>query len=176
MSGHNKWSQIKHKKAASDAKKSALFGKLARQIALESKKAGGDMKSPPLRAAIDKAKSYNMPGDNIDRAVKKGAQGDASNMEEVLYEAYGPGGCAILIEGLTDNKNRTTQEVKHIFSKNNLALAGQGAALWNFEKTADGWKAKTTVKLSQGDETSLETLLTELDDHDDVQEVYTSAE
>lgn len=179
MSGHNKWSQIKHKKAASDAKKSALFGKLARLIALESKKAGGDMKSPSLRTVIEKAKRYNMPGDNIDRAVKKGAGGDAGNMEEALYEAYGPGGCAIIIEGLTDNKNRTTQEIKHIFSKNGLALAGQGAAIWNFEKSNEGdgdWVAKTTIKLSPDDEALLEKIMDELDDHDDVQEVYTSAE
>ncbi len=180
MSGHNKWTQIKHKKGASDAKKAQVFGKLSRLIALESKKVGGDAKSPSLRAVIERAKEINMPSDNIERAVKKGAGGDVENMEEVLYEAYGPGGCAIVIEGLTDNKNRTSQEIKHIFSKRGFTLAGQGAALWNFEKKEEesgkNWVAKTTVKLSPEDETLLEKILEELDENDAVQEVYTSGE
>lgn len=178
MSGHNKWSQIKNKKGATDAKKAKAFGKLSRLIALESKKTGGDARSPSLRAVIEKAKEVNMPADNIDRAVKKGAGGDPGVMEEVLYEAYGPGGCALIIEGLTDNKNRTSQEVKHILSKNGSSLAGTGAALWNFEKTIgdEHWIAKTTIKLSQEDESTLEKILNELDENDDVQDVYTSAE
>ena len=97
MSGHNKWSKIKHKKAASDAKKSKIYSKLVKLIQSESKDAKGDISSPGLRTAIDKAKAENMPKDTIDRAVKKGASSDAASMEHVTYEAYGPGGCAIRI-------------------------------------------------------------------------------
>ena len=176
MSGHNKWSKIKHKKAATDAQKSKIFGKYAKLISMESKKSGGDVSAPGLRTAIEKAKSINMPSDNIDRAVKKCAGGDGANMEEVLYEAYGPGGCGIIIEGLTDNKNRTGAEIRHIFTKHGLSLATPGAASWNFEKTAEGWEPKTTVKLSEDDEKKLETIIELLDENDDVQEVYTSAE
>lgn len=176
MSGHNKWSQIKHKKAITDGKKSKVFGKFAHLIALESKKAGGDTSAPGLRVVIERARKENMTSDAIDRAVKKGAGGDAGNMEAVLYEAYGPGGCAILIEGLTDSKNRTVAEIKHIFSKRELSLAGQGAAVWAFTKTAEGYEPQTAVTLSDEDGQALAELLEELDEHADVQEVYTNAE
>ncbi|MEK7569201.1 MAG: YebC/PmpR family DNA-binding transcriptional regulator [Patescibacteria group bacterium] len=176
MSGHNKWSQIKRKKAVTDGKRSKIFGKMVKLIAMESKKVAGNLSSPSLRAVIERAKKENMPIDNIDRAVKKGAGGDAGNMEAVLYEAYGPGGCAILIEGLTDSKNRTVAEIKHTLSKRGLALAGQGAAVWAFTKTAEGFEPQTMVPLSDEDGEALSSLLEELDDNDDVQEVYTNAE
>src|SRR5690348_1557363 len=108
MSGHNKWSKIKNKKAVTDAKKSKVFSMFAKMIAVESRKAKGDKNSPSLRAVMERARAVNMPNDNIDRAVAKGAGGDGGNLEEVLYEAYGPGGAALIIEGITDNKNRTT--------------------------------------------------------------------
>lgn len=176
MSGHNKWSQIKNKKAATDNKRSKVFGKLSRLIALESKKAVGNLASPGLRAVIERAKKEYMSSDIIDRAVKKGAGGDAGNMEHVLYEAYGPGGCAIIIEGITDNKNRTVAEIKHLLSKHGLALAGPGAAVWAFTKTVEGYEPQTTVAISGEDSEQLSSMLEELDDHDDVQEVYTNAE
>lgn len=176
MAGHNKWSKIKHKKAATDAQKSKVFGKLARLIAVESKLAGGDVNSPGLRAAIEKAKKENMPSDNIDRAVKKGAGGDALQMEAVLYEAYGPGGCALIVEGLTDNKNRSSAEIKHILSKNGLALAGQGSASWAFEKTNGEWEPKTMAPISDEDKEKLEKIIEELEENDDIQDVYTNAE
>ena len=175
MSGHNKWSQIKTKKMATDAKKGKMFGKLARLVALESKKAQGNINAPGLRAVIEKAKSINMPNENIERAVKKGAGSDAGEMEEVLYEGYGPGGVAIIIEGLTDNKNRTSAEIKHLLSKHGASLAAQGAASWAFEKTPEGFIPKTFVELSKEDSESLEKLINELEDNDDVQEVYTNA-
>ena len=186
MSGHNKWSQIKTKKMATDAKKGKMFGKLTRLVALESKKAQGNINAPGLRAVIEKAKSINMPNENIERAVKKGAGSDAGEMEEVLYEGYGPGGVAIIIEGLTDNKNRTSAEIKHLLSKHGASLAPQGAASWAFlpaprtarqagEKTPEGFIPKTFVELSKEDRESLEKLFEELEDNDDVQEVYTNA-
>jgi len=176
MSGHNKWSKIKHKKAASDTQKSKVFGKLARLIAVESKTANGDTNSPSLRAAIEKAKKENMPSDNIYRAVKKGAGEDMTQMESVLYEAYGPGGCAIIIEGLTDNKNRTSAEIKHILVKNGLALAAQGSAVWAFKKTNSDWVPETMVLISDGDKQKLEKIIGEFEDNDDIQSVYTNVE
>ena len=176
MSGHNKWSKIKHKKAASDAKKSKIYSKLVKLIQVESKAASGDTSSPSLRAAIEKAKAENMPKDTIDRAVKKGASSDTASMEHVAYEAYGPGGCAIIIEGLTDNKNRIAAEVKHILSNNGLSLATPGSASWAFEKTSEGWVAKTPSPVSEEDGVKLEKLFEELEENDDVQEVYTNAE
>ncbi len=176
MSGHNKWSQIKNKKAVTDSKRSKVFGKLARLITMESKKAEGNLSAPGLRAVIERAKKEYMQSDIIDRAVKKGAGTDAGEMHAVLYEAYGPGGCALMIEGLTDNKNRTVAEIKHLLSKRGLALAGQGAAAWAFIKGAEGYAPTTTVALSDEDGEALVALLEELDLHDDVQEVYTNAE
>ena len=175
MSGHNKWSKIKHKKAASDAKKSKIFSKYARLIAVESKLAKGDVNSPRLRAAIEKAKSENMPNENIERAVKKGVGGDAEAMEAVTYEAYGPGGCALIIEGLTDNKNRSSAEIKHILSRNGLSLAAMGSATWAFSKEGAEWVPHTTVSVSEEDAAKLENIIEELEDNDDVQHVYTNA-
>ena len=176
MSGHNKWSQIKNKKAVTDGKRSKIFGKFSKLIALEAKKAAGNLSSPGLRAVIERAKKENMQNELIDRAVKKGAGGDAGNMEAGLFEAYGPGGCAMLITGLTDNNNRTVAEIKHLLSKRGLALAGHGAALWAFNKTGDEYEPNTTAPLSDEDGEALGNLLEELDEHDDVQEVYTNAE
>ncbi|PIT90846.1 YebC/PmpR family DNA-binding transcriptional regulator [Candidatus Kaiserbacteria bacterium CG10_big_fil_rev_8_21_14_0_10_49_17] len=176
MSGHNKWSKIKHKKAATDAQKSKIFGKLARLIAVESKKAGGDSNSPGLRLAIDKAKEVNMPKDNIDRAVAKGTSADTAALESVVYEAYGPGGCALIITGLTDSRNRTAAEVKHTLSKNGLELAAQGSALWAFEKNGDEYTAKSTVPLSESDAQKLEGVIEAFGELEDIQDVFTNAE
>ena len=176
MSGHNKWSKIKHKKAATDAQKSKVFSKLARLITVESKASGGDVNSPGLRSAIEKARGENMPNDNIDRAIKKGAGGDTTQMDPVLYEAYGPGGCAIIIEGLTDNNNRTSQEIKHILSKRGFSLAGSGSVTWAFTKEGMEWVPNSKTKITEDEGVSLDGLLEELEDQDDVQEVYTNAE
>jgi len=176
MSGHNKWSQIKNKKAATDAKRSKIFTKYARLIATESRLNKGDVNAPTLRAAIEKAKKENMPNDNIDRAVKKGIGGEAGVMETIMYEAYGPAGCGIIIVSLTDNRNKAVQEIKHILSKNGATFATTGAASWNFEKTAEGYVPKTTTTLSDEDIEKLERVVDELEDNDEVQDVYTSAE
>ena len=128
MSGHNKWSKIKNKKAVTDAQKSKIFSKMVRLITVESKKAKGDINSPGLRAIIEKAKSENVPNDNISRAVKKGIGNDVGAMEQITYEAYGPGGTALIIEALTENKNKAVQEIKHILSKNGFELATSGSA------------------------------------------------
>lgn len=176
MSGHNKWSKIKHKKAATDAAKSKIFGKMARLITVESKKADGDVTSPGLLAAIARAKDVSMPRDNIDRAVIKGTSTDATELESVVYETYGPGGVAIIIDALTDNRNRTAAEIKHVLSKNGYELAAQGSASWAFTKSHEGYEPNSAVKINENDEEKLEKLLEQLDEQDDVQELYTNAE
>ena len=108
MSGHNKWSKIKRQKEKTDGQKSKIFGKMVKMISVEAKKANGNVSSPGLKAAIEKAKSFNVPNDNIERAIKKSAE--AKEMELVVYEAYGPGGCAMIIESLTDSKNRANHQ------------------------------------------------------------------
>lgn len=176
MSGHNKWSKIKHKKAASDAQKSKIFSKLVKLISVESKNAGGDVSAPGLSSAIEKAKKENMPSENIERAIKKGTSDNSTSMESVVYETYGPGGIALIIEGLTDNKNRTAAEIKHLLSKHGLQLATPGSATWSFEKNTTGWIAKTTTPISKDDTEKLNNLVGELEEHDDVQGVFTNVE
>ena len=147
MSGHNKWSKIKHKKAATDAARSKVFSKHSALIAMESRAAGGDTSLPGLAAAIERAKKDSMPKDNIERAVAKGAGTNGNALEEIMFEGYGPGGVALLIQTVTDNNNRTAPEIRHIFSKAGLELGTPGSAAWAFEKTADGYKPTTPMDL-----------------------------
>lgn len=176
MSGHNKWSKIKRQKEKTDAQKSKMFSKMAKLISTASRVAGGDVTSPSLRAAIDKAREFNMPTDNIDRAVKKGAGGEGDNLEAITYECYGPGGSALIIEALTTNKNKAAQEVKHILSDSGFDLASQGSALWAFTKTNNEWVPNSTITLSPEDESVLEKLINDLEENEEVQDVYTNAE
>ncbi len=175
MAGHNKWAQIKRQKGKSDAEKSKAFSKFSRLITVEAKKSGGDRDSASLKAIIERAQAINMPKDSIDRAVKKATESTAA-MEANLYEAYGPGGCAMLIDTLTDNKNKAVQEVKAILARHNHELATMGAASWAFEKTHEGWKPNTTVELSDEDLAKLDALVTDLEANDEVQAVYTNVE
>src|SRR5881397_338190 len=137
MAGHSKWAGIKHKKAIVDARRGKLFTKLARAITVAAKEGGGDPEgNPSLQLAIQKAKDASMPKDNIERAIAKGtgAGADADAIETVIYEGYGPAGVAILVEALTDNRNRTGSEVRHIFSKSGGNLSEPGSVAWQFEK------------------------------------------
>jgi len=177
MSGHNKWSKIKNKKAVTDAKKSKIFTKMGRMLTVEAKKAKGDINSPGLRAAIEKAREVNMPNDNIDRAVKKATTDNSAEMENITYEAYGPGGCAIIIDALTDNRNKAAAEVKHILSKHGFSIASPGSAAWAFEKKqGEGWIPKTMAPIGETDGASLDALIEELEENDEVQDVFTNAE
>ncbi len=136
MSGHSKWATIKHKKGALDAKRGALFTKIIRELTVAAKNGGGNPEANPrLRTVLQKAKEANMPSDNIDRAIKKGT-GELPGViyEEVAYEGYGPGGIAILIEALTDNKNRTTAEVRSMLEKRGGNMSGAGSVAWQFSK------------------------------------------
>lgn len=147
MSGHSKWATIKHKKGAADAKRGQLFTKLIKEISIAAKSGGNPDMNPRLRSAIDKAKSANMPQDNIDRAIKKGT-GELPGVtyEEVTYEGYGPGGIAIMVEVVTDNKNRASSEVRSIFSKKNGNMAGSGSVAWIFEKKGYLVVSKNTIE------------------------------
>src|SRR5215216_4347382 len=140
MSGHSKWSSIKHQKGAKDAKRGALFTKLARAIQVAAKEGGGDPEgNAALANAIQKAKENSMPKDNIERAIAKGtgADADADAYETVIYEGYGPGGVAILVEALTDNRNRTGSEVRHAFTSHGGNLGEPGSVAWTFEKKGE---------------------------------------
>ncbi len=136
MSGHSKWAGIKHKKALVDAKRGKAFSKLTKEMIVAAKTGGGKIEANPrLRLAVAKAKEANMPNDNIERAIKKGTgELPGVNYEQVTYEGYGPGGVAIVVEALTDNKNRTTAEVRNIFSKKSGNLAGAGSVGWLFTR------------------------------------------
>lgn len=176
MAGHNKWAQIKRQKGANDAAKSAIWGKLSRRITIEARQAQGDINASSLRSVIEKAKAANMSKDAIERAVSKGTSTDAASLESVTYEAYGPGGTAIIIAALTDNTNRTLQELKAIFAKHTINLAAPGSALWAFTKTDEGYEAATLIPLSEDDYVSLMKIMELIDALDDVEGVYTNAE
>lgn len=173
MAGHNKWSKIKRQKEKTDAEKSKIYGKLVRMISVEAKLSGGAM-SPGLRAAIEKAREANVPNDNIDRALKKAGESE-NDLETIVYEAYGPGGSALVIEALTANRNKAAQEIKHILSGHGISLASIGSATWAFEKSTDGWLPKTTVELQENDGLELENIIDELEANDEVQNVFTNA-
>ncbi|HMK61672.1 MAG TPA: YebC/PmpR family DNA-binding transcriptional regulator [Dissulfurispiraceae bacterium] len=151
MSGHSKWSQIKHKKANTDAKKGKAFTKIVKEITVAARSGGDPDGNPRLRLAIDKAKEVNMPSDNIKKAVMKGT-GELPGVtyEEIMYEGYGPGGVAILIDVLTDNKNRTVSEIRHLLSKHGGNLGESGCVAWIFDK-----RGYILVEKSKVDEDSL---------------------
>ena len=136
MSGHSKWSTIKRKKGANDAKRGKIFTKLIKEITVAARMGGGDPDgNPRLRSAITAAKSENMPKDNVERAIKKGTGNlDGAVYEEILYEGYGPGGVAVLVETMTDNKNRTVADIRHFFAKSNGNLGESGCVAWMFDK------------------------------------------
>jgi len=152
MAGHSKWAQIKHKKASADAKRGKVFTKIVKEIAVSARIGGGDQSgNPRLRTAIEKAKEVNMPGENIKRAIMKGTgELPGVSYEEFQYEGYGPGGVAVLLDVLTDNKNRTAPEIRHIMTKHGGSLGEAGCVSWMFEK-----KGYIIVEKSKTDEDTL---------------------
>ncbi len=159
MSGHSKWSKIKHKKGAADAKRSNLFTKLLRAITLAARQGGGDPEMNfSLRLTIEKAKAGNVPKDKIDNAVKRGTGDDKSGVvfETITYEGFGPGQIGVMVEVVTDNKNRSSAEMKHVFSKHGGSLGGPGSVQWQFERLAGVHINKEEVaKLNSRDEFEL---------------------
>ena len=176
MSGHSKWSKIKHQKAVTDVRKGKIFSKMAKMIAITARKGGDPDMNPSLRLAIEKARQVNMPNDNIQRAIKKGTGEDKSTqLEEIVYEAYGPNGTPLIIEVITDNKNRTLAEIKHILNNHNGKLAEVGSVKYMFEKQGDEWKPKYSIDITdEGLKNQLEKLFEILDENEDVKEIYSN--
>jgi YebC/PmpR family DNA-binding regulatory protein len=179
MSGHSKWSTIKHKKAASDAKRGKLFTRLIKELTVSAREGGGNSESNArLRKAIDDAKAANMPADNIKRAIQRGT-GELPGVqyEEVVYEGYGPGGVAIFIEALTDNRNRTLPEIRHMFSKHGGNLGESGCVRFMFDKKGYFAVAKAELPEEKMMEIALEAGADDLrTDDSEVYEIYTTAE
>ncbi|MBM4263672.1 MAG: YebC/PmpR family DNA-binding transcriptional regulator [Deltaproteobacteria bacterium] len=178
MSGHSKWSTIKHKKAAKDAKRGKIFTKLIKEITVAARMGGGDINANPrLRTAVTTARAASMPSDNIERAIKKGTgELEGVSYEEIQYEGYGPGGTAIIAQVLTDNKNRTVSEIRRLFSKHGGNMGETGSVSWMFDK-----KGLITVEKSQIDEDRLMTIVLDagaedVRDEEDVFEVITLPE
>lgn len=177
MSGHSHWSSIKHKKGTTDAKRGKIFSKLSHLISIAAKEKGPDPEAnSKLRLAIEKAKEANMPKENIDRAIKRGSgQLEGVNIEEIFYEVYGPSGIALIIEGITDNKNRTLAEIKHTLSRFNGKLAETGSVKYLFDKKGEEWEPKYPIEITdQKTKGQLEKLFEALDENDDIQEIYSN--
>ncbi len=178
MSGHNKWASIKHKKSANDARRGKIFTKLIKEITVAARLGGGDPASNPrLRAAILAAKAENMPKENIERGIKKGTgELEGVNYEESIYEGYGPGGAAVLVESLSDNKNRSVAEIRHIFSKNGGNLGAAGCVAWMFKKKGYLAIERTAVSEEALMEKALEAGAEDVREEGDVYEVITAPE
>lgn len=170
MSGHSKWAQIKHKKGAADQKRGQLFGKLLNAITVAAKRDSNPGFNPRLRTAIEKAKQNNVPQDNIARAIKRASEKSGA-LEELILEAYGPGGAAILIEAVTDNRNRAIAEVKQILNENNGKWAESGSVRWAFAAGNGSWAPKFKQEISSVDKTKLDALINALENHEDIQKV-----
>ena len=178
MSGHSKWSTIKRKKGAADAKRGAVFTQVSKDIALSARESGGDPEvNPALRLAIKKAKAANMPSANIERAINKGTGNlPGVKYENYVYEGYGPGGVAIMIEVMTDNKNRTVPDIRHIMSKNGGNLGESGCVNWMFEKKGTITLDKKGVDEDAVLEKSLELGADDFESDNDIIEITTSPE
>jgi YebC/PmpR family DNA-binding regulatory protein len=184
MAKHSHWAKIKYKKAIADKAKGQIFSKLVREIVIAVREKGADPNfNPRLRLAIEKAKSYRLPAENIERAIKRGAglsQEDKENLEEIVIEAFGPSGLAIIIEAITDNKNRTINEVKQILAKYKAKMVPEGSAKWLFERKINEetksleWVAKNEIDLDEKTRKEIEALFEELDNNEDVQEIYSN--
>lgn len=175
MAGHSKWANIKHKKAAADAKKGKIFSKLAKEMMVSSRMGGGDPGSNiTLRTLVQKARSYNMPADNIERAIKKGT-GDleGQSFEEIIYEGYAPGGVAMIVSVLTDNKNRSAAEVRHCFTKHNASLASAGAVAHMFNRKGQIYIDSESVEEEKLMDTVLEAGAEDMKNEGEVFEVLT---
>ncbi|MEZ5345027.1 MAG: YebC/PmpR family DNA-binding transcriptional regulator [Pyrinomonadaceae bacterium] len=178
MSGHSKWSSIKHKKGAADAKRGKIFTRLAKEIVVAARDGGGDADmNPRLRKAVSDAKAANMPNDNIDRAIKRGTgEIEGVSYEEITYEAYGPGGVAILIETMTDNRNRTVAEMRHLLSKNNGNLGEAGSVAWMFDRKGYFVIDKDQKSEEELFEIAIEAGAEDLKDDDNNFEIFTQQE
>ncbi len=175
MSGHNKWQQIRHKKGIADQKKGQVFSKLSKLISIAARKGVDPDKNIELKNTVERARFFNMPKENIERAMKRATEKDSAQLEELTIEAVAPGSVSIIVTAITDNKNRTIGEVKNILSKHEAKIAQRGAITWAFEKRDNNFTAKHPIKVEdQNTKNKLDKLFEELDDNEDVQEIYTN--
>ncbi len=183
MSGHSHWKTTKRTKESKDKKRGIIFSKLAQAISMAAKEKGKDPETnPKLRLIIERAKQYNLPKDNIERAIKKGVgELPGENLEKVFFEAYGPGGVAIIIEGITNNKNRALTEIKQILNQHQGKLTGPGSVKWLFERKTKKedpcsleWIAKQDIEISEKDKNACQKLFEDLAELDAVQEIYSN--
>jgi len=175
MSGHSHWSGIKHKKAITDARRSKSFSKLLRAVSAAARDEADPSFNPRLRTAIVKAREAQVPAETVQRSIER-ASAEAGDLEELTFEAYGPGGVALIVEATTDNRNRAIAEVKSALSKNAGKLAEPGSVLWGFDKAEDGtWEARFPQEIEREQAESLGMLVDALESLEDVQEVVTSA-
>lgn len=170
MAGHSKWKQIKHKKGAADLARGRLFSKLGSVITIAAKGGADPQFNPALRSAIEAAKKNQMPQENINRAIRRATE--KGDLEELLIEAYGPEGLGILIEAVTDNRNRTINEIKAVFKDYDTKLANPGSLLWAFERTDEGYRPKHPATVSEEAKNKTRELIEKLEEREDVAAVY----
>lgn len=174
MSGHSHWAGIKHQKEITDKKRAQVFSKLLKAVSVAARGESNPDFNPRLRSAIDKAREFSVPAENIERAVKKASE--VKDLEELLFEAYGPGGAALLISAVSDSPNRTVQEIKSILGEFGGKWVEPGSVKWAFEPASgDSWQAKFPLELSPEEKEKMSRLVLELEDYEDVQKVFTNA-
>ena len=173
MSGHSKWSQIKHKKGATDEKRGLLFSKLLRAISVAARENPDPAWNPRLRTTIEKARAANVPHENIERAIKRSSATDA--LDEIALEAYGPEKSAFIIVAVTDNRNRTIAEVRHLLEASGAKNAGEGSVRWSFEHAAGAWTPKFIQHVSADAKGKIAAIIATLEAHPDVEQVITNA-
>lgn len=171
MSGHNKWQQIRHKKGVADQKKGQVFSKLANKITITARGGTDPASNYRLQSAIDEARAANVPKENIERAIKQAAEKDATNVEEVVIQAMGPGGIAVVVEAITDNKNRTINEIRHLLGEHAFKMVPEGSLNWAFSQN---WTPVAPIEANQESKEKLDKLLGVLGENDDVEKVYTN--
>ena len=172
MAGHSHWKQIKQHKGTADEKRGKLFSKLLVAISVAARSEPNPDFNPRLKSAIEKARANQVPQENIERAIKK--SGEAGPLEEITIEAYGPGNIAMIIETITDNRNRTTAEIKHVLGEHGAKMAIPGSVVWAFEKQKGEWAPKFTQPLTDTNAAALRTLLAALENHGDVERITTN--
>lgn len=171
MSGHSKWSQIKHKKGITDQKKGQVFSKLAKKISIAARIGADPATNYKLQATVDEARSLNMPKENIERAIKRSSDKDATALDTLIIQAMGPSGIAVVIEAITDNKNRTINEIKHILTEHEVKMVPENSLNWMFSQD---WEPNTPIEVMPEVQQKLEKLFEALDDNDDVENISTN--
>jgi len=174
MSGHNRWSQIQRQKNITDKKRGQIFSKLAKMITVAAEDGNNPETNSKLKTAIEKAREFNLPNENIERAIKKAGEKDRVELKTLLIESIGPGGIVLLIELVTDNKNRVVAEIKNILSENNFKMVSPGSLIWQFEQRGREFIPKNLIENDDQMKIRLKALLEKLDEHDDVEEIYSN--